>query len=113
MCLEAVGFWVPSHRVVTPFAHSVRTLAVESSASIYLAFTLTDLLVFLSPKAFFPPLLHYKHDPVPKFQCKGWGGVEKQTAEYNDVNEQRFIFIVLTFSTTSLKNYQGTLHLSS
>lgn len=48
---------------------------------------------------------------MPKFQSRE-GEKKKQISEYNNVNDQPFIFIVLTVSTTSLKNYQGTLHSS-
>lgn len=49
---------------------------------------------------------------MPKFQSreeKKKTKQKKQISEYNNVNDQPFIFIVLTVSTTSLKNYQGTL----
>lgn len=50
---------------------------------------------------------------MPKFQSREEKKKKKkQISEYNNVNDQPFIFIVLTVSTTSLKNYQGTLHSS-
>ena len=74
-----------------------------------LTFTLTNL-VFLSPEEFFPSTVALQAGF--KFLAAGMGVGEgtQPIPEYNNVNDQRFIFTMLTVSTTSLKNYQGQLH---